>query len=682
MHAQEEEDQNPIDNSQDRIRKHITSSFCSEDVEDEPDKRKELQATGNIKFSIYKTYFKAAHSRFFVVFVFFIFTVAQFTLSGTDYFLAEWIDWEEKVAKTVIEMPNNSTEVPVESRSNESTEPVEGKREQLLIIYTIIILLGTICVSCRSFSSYRLCLRISVNLHDMIFRGISRAKMIFFNNNPSGRILNRFAKDIGNVDSLLPSTLIDVVNCFLQVVAIIVINGIVNPWLMFPAVVMTVLFYLIRSVYMDTGRSIKRIEAMSRSPIYSHVNATLQGLSTVRAFNAENFLEKEFHDFQDFNTSCWYLFTSAGRWFAFWLDVVCLVYVAIVTYSFLIFDNAEDSGKVGLAIMSSVNLIGTCQVLLRQIAELENQMTSVERVIEYAELPSEPPLDSDEKNAPPKDWPHYGNIEFKSLSLRYAEKNARTLLNLNFRINAKEKVGVVGRTGAGKSSIIQSLFRLAQNEGQILIDGIDVGVIGLHDLRKKISIIPQEAVLFSGSLRFNLDPVAERSDDELWNSLEQVELKSVISALPGGIDCKVLDGGSNFSAGQRQLLCLARAILRNNRILILDEATANVDSETDRLIQDTIRNKFGDCTVITIAHRLHTVMDSDKVLVMDAGEIMEFDHPFELIQKPDGIFKRLLDQTGSSMVTALTLVAKESYDRCNAKQRTIQEEGSDDLKHR
>ena len=218
---------------------------------------------------------------------------------------------------------------------------------------------------------------------------------------------------------------------------------------------------------------------------------------------------------------------------------------------------------------------------------------------------------------------------------------------------------MVGRTGAGKSSIIQSLFRLAQNEGQILIDGVDVGLIGLHDLRKKISIIPQEAVLFSGSLRFNLDPFAERSDDELWNSLEQVELKSEISSMPGGLDCKVLDGGSNFSAGQRQLLCLARAILRNNKILILDEATANVDSETDKLIQDTIRNNFGDCTIVTIAHRLHTVMDSDKVLVMDAGEEVEFDHPFELIQNPDGFFKRLLDQTGSSTATALTLVAKE-----------------------
>lgn len=194
---------------------------------------------------------------------------------------------------------------------------------------------------------------------------------------------------------------------------------------------------------------------------------------------------------------------------------------------------------------------------------------------------------------------------------------------------------MVGRTGAGKSSIIQSIFRLAQNEGQILIDDVDIGAIGLHDLRKKISIIPQEAILFSGTLRFNLDPFSERKDDELWDALDQVELKSIVSAMSGGLDAKVLDGGSNFSVGQRQLLCLARAILRDNKILILDEATANVDSNTDKLIQLTIRNNFANCTVITIAHRLNTIMDSDKVLVVDAGEIVEFGHPFELIQKAD-----------------------------------------------
>ncbi len=188
---------------------------------------------------------------------------------------------------------------------------------------------------------------------------------------------------------------------------------------------------------------------------------------------------------------------------------------------------------------------------------------------------------------------------------------------------------------------------------------MDVGLIGLHDLRKNISIIPQEAIMFSGSLRFNLDPFGERSDTELWTALDQVELKPVILALPGGLDGKVLDGGSNFSAGQRQLICLARAILRKNKILILDEATANVDSKTDELIQQTIRNHFVDCTVITIAHRLNTIMDSDKVLVVDAGKVVEFDHPFQLIGKEDGFFKRLLDQTGGSNAAALALIAEE-----------------------
>ncbi|KAG4075759.1 hypothetical protein HA402_003585 [Bradysia odoriphaga] len=344
-----------------------------------------------------------------------------------------------------------------------------------------------------------------------------------------------------------------------------------------------------------------------------------------------------------------------------------------------------QGGTVGLAILSSLNLISLSQWGIRQSAELENQLISVERIIEYTKLPSEPALESDGMNAPPPNWPSHGNIEFKALSLRYSEHSGRVLRDMTFRINAKvkvslgkntfqefmsdhcttqEKVGVVGRTGAGKSSIIQSLFRLAENEGQILIDGVDIGVIGLHDLRKKISIIPQEAVLFSNTIRFNLDPFSERSDDELWDSLDRAELKSMVSTMKDGIDSKILDGGSNFSAGQRQLVCLARAMLRNNKILFLDEATANVDTDTDKLIQETIRSRFADCTVITVAHRLNTVMDSDKVLVVDAGKVVEFDHPYTLSQMQNGTLKQLLDQTGSSTASVLTEVAKQvRFDR-------------------
>lgn len=300
-----------------------------------------------------------------------------------------------------------------------------------------------------------------------------------------------------------------------------------------------------------------------------------------------------------------------------------------------------------------------CQWGLRQSAELENQMISVERVMEYANEPSEAALETEKDQQPPNDWPTNGAIEFSSLTLRYVTNGSEILKNLSFNIQAKEKIGIVGRTGAGKSSIIQALFRLATNEGRILIDGIDIGRLGLHDLRKSVSIIPQDPVLFSGTLRFNLDPFEERTDVEMWNALAQVELMDMVSSLGGGLDCRMLDGGCNFSMGQRQLVCLARAILRNNRILILDEATANVDPETDKLIQNTIRDQFLDCTVLTIAHRLHTVMDYDKILVLDAGEIAEYGRPYELLQIPNGVFRKLVAKTGSATARTLMQAAKQ-----------------------
>lgn len=323
---------------------------------------------------------------------------------------------------------------------------------------------------------------------------------------------------------------------------------------------------------------------------------------------------------------------------------------------------------LGLALTQIFNMFTMCQWGMRQTAEVENQMTSVERINEYTDLPSEPALETDADKQPPVEWPSYGAITFDALSMRYTADGAPVLRDLHFHIAAGEKIGIVGRTGAGKSSMIQALFRLAHNDGHIRIDGIDIGTLGLHTLRSRISIIPQDPILFSGTMRNNLDPFAERSDADIWSVLEQVQLKALFAGQPDGLSCHMSDGGSNLSMGQRQLVCLARAILRRNRVLILDEATANVDAETDGLIQTTIRKQFAECTVLTIAHRLHTVMDSDRVLVMDAGRLVELGHPHELLAQRDGVFRGLVEQTGKATTKYLEQLAEENFARRQTQQ--------------
>lgn len=309
-----------------------------------------------------------------------------------------------------------------------------------------------------------------------------------------------------------------------------------------------------------------------------------------------------------------------------------------------------------------MGLTGMVQWGMRQSAELENNMTAVERVVEYQTVDPESELDSKPDKKPPRDWPNNGEIKFDKLSLSYyPDMQEKVLHELELQINSGDKIGIVGRTGAGKSSIINALFRLSYLEGSIKIDMRDTQEIGLHDLRSKISIIPQEPVLFSGTLRYNLDPFDEFADEKLWDALEEVKLKELIKSMPAGLSTKISEGGSNFSVGQRQLVCLARAILRENKILLLDEATANIDRETDALIQNTIREKFIDCTVLTIAHRLNTVMDSDLILVMDAGKCVEFAPPYELLikQEEPRIFYNMLRETGKATFENLKKIAHQ-----------------------
>lgn len=320
----------------------------------------------------------------------------------------------------------------------------------------------------------------------------------------------------------------------------------------------------------------------------------------------------------------------------------------------LFFFSASDASSaiVGMALSQAMILTNYVQFAVRQATLAIQQLTSVERVLEYTKLDGE--IESDVE--PVADWPQTGQICFTNLSLRYHPDSQRTLSDMTIEIQSGWKIGIVGRTGAGKSSIIAALFRLAINDGTISIDGIDTSSISLKSLRSRISIIPQEPVLFSATIRSNLDPFNYFSDDELWKALGAVELKSSVPAL----DFVVTEAGSNFSIGQRQLICLARAILRKDRILVLDEATANVDPQTDALIQRTIRERFVNSTVLTIAHRLRTVMDSDRILVLDAGRILEFDEPHVLLQNPDGVFSQMVAATGQE-ADSLRELAKSPF---------------------
>ncbi|XP_066143763.1 probable multidrug resistance-associated protein lethal(2)03659 isoform X2 [Euwallacea fornicatus] len=643
-----------------------------------PKEVEEQKSSGSVGAKVYSAYFKAGGNAYVISMTFFLFFVAQFLGSLIDYFITFWVNIEQKDFTNSYTTTNglNTSVIVLRVTDSISSGPLTNtvvaqtvakdfwhfSRETCIYVYSTLMVLLVVFTLLRAFVFFAVCMRASTNLHNNMFQSITRASMRFFNTNSAGRILNRFSKDMGAIDEMLTSSLVDVLQIGLALLAIIVMVAAVKLWILLPTVVIGVVFHFMRIFYLKTSRSIKRLEGTTRSPVFSHLNATLQGLTTIRAFKAEEILSQEFDSHQDLHSSAWFSFISSSRAFGYWLDLVCIVYITLVTFSFLVIGNEKYGGNVGLAITQAIGLTGMFQWGMRQSTELENQMTSVERVLEYSSIEHEPDLESKPAKKPPKSWPSEGKIEFKHVFLKYFHSDPPILKDLNFVVEPKEKVGIVGRTGAGKSSLINALFQLTETSGAIIVDEVDITQIGLHDLRPKISIIPQEPVLFSGTMRKNLDPFDEYSDSQLWRALEDVELKEAVEDLSSGLNSQMAEGGSNFSVGQRQLVCLARAILRNNKILVMDEATANVDPQTDALIQYTIRRKFEDCTVLTIAHRLNTVMDSDKVLVMDAGSVKEYDHPFVLLQAKSGMLYGMVQQTGKAMAEALYEVAKQNFE--------------------
>ncbi|XP_063678313.1 ATP-binding cassette sub-family C member 4-like isoform X2 [Bolinopsis microptera] len=502
-------------------------------------------------------------------------------------------------------------------------------------------------------------------LHNKALFSVLRSPMRYFDTHPIGIIINRFSKDTYFMDERFPDVLLEFLGLFILYTATIGLILYANYWFILALIPILILMGFTIRYYLGTSVEIRRIEAIKRSPILSHISATLSGLTTIRANNQIDIYEAKHYLARDEHTRCWMLFVAASRWFAQRIDFITVIVSVVATFLTVSLRDHMGASIAGLALVYVNSMIGGVQWCVRQFTETENMATAIERVLSFTDLPSEAPLDPPEKSPYSVEVitnirVNSGVIEFRDVKLKYdPEGDDYVLHGMSFLTKPAEKIGIVGRTGAGKSSILQALFRMVEPEGEILLDGMLTSEMGLHQLRKSISIIPQESLLFSETLRINLDPFSEFTSEQLWDVLEKVELKVYVAAQTGGLEMMVQEGGGNLSAGQRQLLCLARALLRDNKILVIDEATANVDEKTDQLIQSTLRDKFSDCTVLTIAHRINTIIDSDRVMVMDAGLLVEFDHPAVLLKNSDSIFYDLVKETG--MFDVLVEQANSSF---------------------
>ncbi|XP_075699212.1 ATP-binding cassette sub-family C member 2 [Rhinoderma darwinii] len=592
---------------------------------------KETVETGKVKFSLYMKYLRAVGWGF-SSWILVTYILQNVAFVGQNIWLSEW-------TSDAVTYFNQS--YPVSQRDMRV-----GVFGALGVAQGIFVFLGAFLVAAGTVRASRL-------LHVQLLRNILHVPMQFFDTTPTGRIVNRFAKDIFTVDETIPMSFRSWISCILGVISTLFVICLATP--IFAAVIipLTIFYYFVQRFYVTTSRQLRRLDSVTRSPIYSHFGETVSGLSVIRAYGHQQRFLQYNEDTLDINQKSVYSWVVSNRWLAIRLEFVGNLTVFFAALFAVLARGTVDSGTVGLSISSALNITQTLNWLVRMTSELETNIVAVERVDEYIKVENEAEWVTQER--PPEDWPDKGVVQFVDYKARYRSELDLVLHGISCTVNSMEKVGIVGRTGAGKSSLTNCLFRIIEADGgKILIDGLDVSSIGLHDLRNKLTIIPQDPVLFSGTLRMNLDPFDQYTDEEIWKSLELSHLKPYVEGLQEKLFYEVSEGGENLSVGQRQLVCLARALLRKSKILILDEATAAVDLETDNLIQRTIRSEFADCTVLTIAHRLHTIMDSNKVMVLDSGNIIEYGNPENLL-KSRGHFASMAKDAGIESTDSTSL---------------------------
>ncbi|KAF2582140.1 hypothetical protein F2Q68_00002901 [Brassica cretica] len=572
--------------------------------------QEEEREKGRVALDVYWKYITLAYGGALVPFIVLAQVLFQLLQIGSNY----WMAWATPVSKDV--------EAPV----NIST---------LMIVYVALAVGSSLCILVRATllvtAGYKTATELFHKMHHCIFR----SPMSFFDSTPSGRIMNRASTDQSAVDLIIPYEFGAVAITVIQLIGIIGVMSQVS-WLVF-------LVFIPVRYYIAAARELSRLVGVCKAPLIQHFAETISGSTTIRSFNQESrFCGDNMRLSDAFSRPKFYL-AGAMEWLCFRLDMLSsLTFAFSLVFLISIPTGVIDPSLAGLAVTYGLNLNTLQAWLIWTLCNLENKIISVERMLQYASVPSEPPLVI-ESNRPEQSWPSRGEVDIHDLQVRYAPHMPLVLRGITCTFKGGLRTGIVGRTGSGKSTLIQTLFRIVEpSAGEIKIDGVNILNIGLHDLRLRLSIIPQDPTMFEGTVRSNLDPLEEYTDDQIWEALDKCQLGDEVRKKEQKLDSSVSENGENWSMGQRQLVCLGRVLLKRSKILVLDEATASVDTATDNLIQKTLREHFSDCTVITIAHRISSVIDSDMVLLLSDGMIEEYDSPRKLLENKSSSFAKLV----------------------------------------
>ncbi|KAJ4958746.1 hypothetical protein NE237_025857 [Protea cynaroides] len=576
----------------------------------------EMRKEGKVELSVYKNY--AAFSGWPIAIVICISAVLmQASRNGNDLWLSHWVD------------------------STKGNHNAKYSTSFYLVILCVFCIANSLLTLVRAFSFAFGGLRAAVQVHSNLLNKLVNAPVHFFNQTPSGRILNRLSSDLYTIDDSLPFILNILLANFIGLLGIAIVLTYVQVLFFLILLPLLYIYSKLQFYYRSTSRELRRLDSVARSPIYASFTETLDGSSTIRAFKAEEFFLAKFTENVSVYQQTSYSEITASLWLSLRLQLLAAFVISFVAVMAIIGSHGSflvsfgTPGQVGLALSYAAPMVSLLSGFLASFTETEKEMVSVERVLQYMDVPQE---ELHGRQFIDPNWPFQGQIEFQHVTLRYMPSSPAALHDITFTIAGGTQVGIVGRTGAGKSSVVNALFRLTPIcGGRILVDGINVADVAIRDLRSHFAVVPQSPFLFEGTLRDNLDPSRVTSDAKIWHALEKCHVKEEIEAA-GGLDSHVKEAGSSFSVGQRQLLCLARAFLKSSKVLCLDECTASVDTQTASVIQSAISSECKGMTVITIAHRISTVLNMDNILVLDQGIVVEQGNPQALLQEESSRF--------------------------------------------